>query len=166
MKRIEHHAWSKAVSMVVGALATIALPACEGGKGVNLQQASDRLALVVADVRDSVVGLGARAADVNVSDPLECRTGLNKRNGTAQITYSFQVTEMGSEAASAMVATVADALTRAGAAVEIEEEPDMDRPQLRGRRGDERFAVDFGFADGGSTATVTAATGCHDMTDG
>ena len=151
---------------MAGALATLAPTACEGSKGMDLQQASDRLALVVADVRSSVVGLGARAAEVDVSDPLECRTGLNTRDGTAQVTYSFQVTEMDRDAADALVAGVADALERAGATVEVGEESDLDRPHLRGQRGGERFTVVFAFLDGGSTATVTAATGCHDMTDG
>lgn len=139
----------------------LVVTAC-GGDEMNLNDAVDRLRPLVDELHVTTDGSGGAMSDVEESAPRECRSGINELDGTAQISLSYTVSGLDRAGADALVSAVERRLVAAGAQVDVEEEVDLDRPVLRGRRDDERFTVVFASADGGATATVSAVTGCHE----
>lgn len=139
-------------------------PAC-GGDEMNLNDAIDRLRPLVDELHITADGPGVATSDVEQSSPRACRSGINELDGTAQISFSYTVSGLDRSGADSLVAAVERRLVAAGAQVDVEEEPDLDRPVLRANRDDERFTVLFASADAGATATVSAVTGCHEAVE-
>lgn len=149
---------------LIAVAALLVVPAC-GGDTMKLNDAVERLQPLVEELHGTAAGLALVATEVEVSSPRECREGLNERNGTGQVSLRYRVHDLDRGAADALVDAVGRRLAASGAEVEIRDEPDLDRRNLAATRGDERFSVDFAFSDGGSTATVSASTGCHEIDD-
>ncbi len=118
----------------------------------NLAEWSDAIHSMVDDVAQDLIDAGFETSPMVSSGPMECREGLNTRNGTFEERWSFRVT---GGARRAIEETVRGSWQRQG--IEIDE---LDTGDLLGERDGARFGLTFPIDPSADEATVSGSNPC------